>query len=41
MDGHVGRFAVLLAYFVIMLLTTEVVAQTEWFNSLAISYANF
>ena len=34
-------FTVLLAYFVIMLLTTDIVAQTEWFNSLAISYANF
>ena len=34
-------FAALLAYFVIMLLTTDMVAQTEWFNSLAISYANF
>lgn len=33
-------FAVLLAYFVIMLLTTDLVAQTGWFNSLAISYAN-
>jgi hypothetical protein len=33
-------FAVLLAYFVIMLLTTDMIAQTEWFNSLAISYAN-
>ena len=34
-------FRVLLAYFVIMLLTTDIVAQTQWFNSLAISYANF
>ena len=33
-------FAVLSAYFVIMLLTTDLVAQTGWFNSLAISYAN-
>lgn len=33
-------FAVLLAYFVIMLLTTDVIAQTEWFNSLAVRYAN-
>ena len=33
-------FAVLLAYFVIMLLTTDVIAQTEWFNALAVSYAN-
>ena len=33
-------FAVLLAYFVIMLLTTDMIAQTEWFNALAISYAN-
>ena len=34
-------FRVLLAYFVIMLLTTDIVAGTEWFNSLAVSYANF
>jgi len=34
-------FPVLLAYFVIMLLTTDIIARTEWFNSLAISYANF
>jgi uncharacterized membrane protein len=34
-------FRVLLAYFVIMLLTTDVVARMEWFNSAAISYANF
>jgi hypothetical protein len=33
-------FPVLLAYFVIMLLTTDVIARAEWFNSLAISYAN-
>jgi hypothetical protein len=33
-------FRVLLAYFVIMLLTTDLIARTEWFNSLAISYAN-
>jgi len=34
-------FAALCAYFVIMLLTTDVIAQTEWFNSVAIRYANF
>jgi len=33
-------FAVLLAYFVIMLLTTDVIAQTEWFNFLAFRFAN-
>jgi hypothetical protein len=33
-------FRVLLAYFVIMLLTTDVIARAEWFKSLAISYAN-
>jgi len=33
-------FSVLLAYFVIMLLTTDLIAHTEWFNALAISYAN-
>jgi hypothetical protein len=33
-------FKVLLAYFLIMLLTTDIVARAEWFNSLAISYAN-
>jgi uncharacterized membrane protein len=33
-------FKVLLAYFVIMLLTTDLIAGTEWFNSWAISYAN-
>jgi hypothetical protein len=33
-------FPVLLAYFVIMLLTTDVIARAEWFKSLAISYAN-
>ena len=33
-------FPVLLAYFVIMLVTTDVIARAEWFNSLAISYAN-
>jgi len=33
-------FAALLAYFVIMLLTTDIVAQTEWFNSLAFRFAN-
>ena len=34
-------FPVLLAYFVTMLLTTDVIARAEWFNSLAIGYANF
>jgi len=34
-------FPALLAYFVIMLLTTDIIARAEWFNSLAISYANF
>jgi hypothetical protein len=33
-------FSVLLAYYVVTLLTTDVIAQTEWFNSVAISYAN-
>jgi uncharacterized membrane protein len=33
-------FPVLLAYFVIMLLTTDIIARAEWFNSLAIWYAN-
>jgi hypothetical protein len=33
-------FPALLAYFVIMLLTTDIVARAEWFKSLAISYAN-
>jgi hypothetical protein len=33
-------FRVLLAYFVIMLLTTDLIAGTEWFNSVAIYYAN-
>lgn len=32
-------YAVLLAYFVLMLLTTDIIAQTEWFNSFAIFYA--
>jgi hypothetical protein len=34
-------FPVLLTYFVIMLLTTDLIARTEWFNSLAVWYANF
>lgn len=34
-------FVVLLAYYVVMLLTTDAVARMEWFNSMAISYANF
>jgi len=33
-------FTALLAYFVLMLLTTDLIAQTEWFNSFAIFYAN-
>ena len=33
-------FPVLFAYFVIMLLTTDVIARAEWFKSLAVSYAN-
>lgn len=33
-------FAVLFAYYVITLLTTDVIIQTEWLNSLAIYYAN-
>jgi hypothetical protein len=33
-------FTALLAYFVLMLLTTDIIAQTEWFNSFAIFYAN-
>jgi len=33
-------YTALLAYFVIMLLTTDIIAQTEWFNSFAIFYAN-
>jgi hypothetical protein len=33
-------FAALFAYYVIMILTTDMVAGTEWFDSLAIGYAN-
>lgn len=33
-------YVVLLAYFILMLLTTDIIAQTEWFNSFAIFYAN-
>ncbi|WOJ93813.1 DUF2306 domain-containing protein [Congregibacter variabilis] len=33
-------FPVLLAYYGVTLLTTDVIARTEWFNSVAISYAN-
>ncbi len=33
-------FAVLLAYFVIMLLTTDVIARAEWFQSAAFRFAN-
>jgi hypothetical protein len=33
-------FAVLLAYFVIMLLTTDAIVQLEWFNALAFRFAN-
>ena len=34
-------FAFMLAYYVVMLLTTDAVARMEWFNAAAISYANF
>ena len=34
-------FPVLFAYYVVTLLTTDVIAQSEWFNSLAVGYANF
>ncbi len=34
-------FPALLAYYVITLLTTDIIANSEWFNALAISYANF
>jgi uncharacterized membrane protein len=33
-------FTVLLAYYVVTLLTTDVLARAEWFNAVAISYAN-
>jgi len=33
-------FAALLAYYMVMLITTDTVARMEWFNSAAISYAN-
>ena len=33
-------FKVLLAYFVTMLLTTDIIAGSAWFNALAVSYAN-
>jgi hypothetical protein len=33
-------FAVLLAYFLIMMFTTDVIARAEWFNSLAFRFAN-
>jgi len=33
-------FVALLAYFVLMLLTTDIIAQTEWFNAFATFYAN-
>ena len=33
-------YTALLAYFVLMLLTTDIIARTEWFNSFAIFYAN-
>jgi len=33
-------YTALLIYFVLMLLTTDIIAQTEWFNSFAIFYAN-
>ena len=34
-------FPVLLAYYVVTLLTTDLIARAEWFQSLSISYANF
>lgn len=33
-------FAVMLAYYVVMMLTQDVLAQAEWFISVAIDYAN-
>jgi hypothetical protein len=33
-------FAAMLAYYLVMILTTDVIARAEWFSSLAISYAN-
>ena len=33
-------FKVLLAYFVTMLLTTDIIAGSAWFKALAVSYAN-
>jgi hypothetical protein len=32
-------YAALLAYFVLMLLTVDIIAQSEWFNTFAIFYA--
>jgi hypothetical protein len=34
-------FPVLLTYYVFTLVTTDVIARAEWFQSLSISYANF
>lgn len=34
-------YAALLAYYILMLLTVDIIAQTEWFNSFAVLYANF
>jgi hypothetical protein len=34
-------FAVLLAYYVVMILTTDMIARAEWFNSAAFRFANF
>jgi hypothetical protein len=33
-------FGVLLAYYVVMLLTTDVIARAEWFQSAAFRFAN-
>ena len=33
-------YAALLAYYILMLVTVDIIAQTEWFNSFAIYYAN-
>ncbi len=33
-------FGALLAYYVLMILTTDMIARTEWFNSVAFRFAN-
>jgi hypothetical protein len=33
-------FVVLLAYYVVMILTTDVIARAEWFNSATFRFAN-